>query len=401
MEANSPGAYAGLQLANRYTITEPLAHGALATVLRGDDSVLRRPVAVKAVAAAHADAYRAALRVTATLTHPATVTTYDAIERDGTLFVVQEFVPGYALSSYLRQGLPTERVVTLGVQIARVLSYANRHDVQHGDLTPAAVLVDRRAVVRVNNFGLPRDENYFRETRQLVAASRADLTDESDADASTPEGDAWALGALLWRLLSEPDDARNARRFRADVPVQMRSRIAQALLSTTDSVDALAASLESLADAMERDRTSAAVLTPPALRAAREVAARAASWSVRETLSGPRGWGAAGAADIDLAAPTDPVTVADVGATRSAADLDVRVDGPRLRLPSRPVSSLSSEAPRWTGGLSPDADPPTLPTGPATAGPRINLFAVLLLGGVLFVIFFLIGYFGPLLFGVH
>src|SRR5262249_40531507 len=123
---------------------------------------------------------------------------------------------------YLRGGVPSERAVDLGGQIARVLAYAHAHGIAHGDLTPAAILIDRRAVVRVNNFGLPADTHYF--------ATLADALEERDvADAtlhatrrdSAPVDDVHALGLLLWQLLREQETGA----FRDDVHTGLRDLV--------------------------------------------------------------------------------------------------------------------------------------------------------------------------------
>src|SRR5262245_61818232 len=195
--------------------------------------VLRRPVAVKAVPPALRETYRAALAATTTLVHPATIALYDAIEHDEWLFLVQEYVNAQALAAYLSQGVPSARAVDIGLQLVRALDHVHRREMVHGDLTPAAVLVDRHAVVRVNNFGLPPDVAYFEQMREQVApehdrdAMLVRMTDGADApaarparDEATPQSqDVRAVGYLLWQMLSEPQglDTTSKRVLRPDV----------------------------------------------------------------------------------------------------------------------------------------------------------------------------------------
>src|SRR5258705_6408065 len=68
----------------------------------------------------------------------------------------------------------------------------------HGDLTPAAVLIDRQAIVRMNNFGLPPDDAYFKESVASLGPDAATLPPQS------AEGDVLACGLLMWQVLSEP-----------------------------------------------------------------------------------------------------------------------------------------------------------------------------------------------------
>src|SRR5258708_23122013 len=151
----------GSTLYNRYKLDGELARGALCVVYRGQDIVLRRSVVVKALPADLAPVYRASLQTTAAFTHPAVVATYDAIDRDGWLYLVQEFVPARPLSAYITSGIPSQRTVDLGGQIARALAYAHAHEIIHGDLTPPAVLIDRQASPRADKFGPPPGRGNF------------------------------------------------------------------------------------------------------------------------------------------------------------------------------------------------------------------------------------------------
>ncbi len=169
--AADQNAYAGVWLGDRYLLKDLRAQGGLCAVYRGEDTVLRRPVAVKVVPARWASAYRAALRATATLAHPAAITPFDALEQGDLLFLAQEYLVAQPLGGYLREGAPVRRALDLTAQIARALAYAHQREILHGDLTPAAVLVDKRATARINNFGLPPDDAYFVAMALAVARS--------------------------------------------------------------------------------------------------------------------------------------------------------------------------------------------------------------------------------------
>src|SRR5260370_26719411 len=139
----------GLALAGRYRLTEEVARGALSVVYRGQDDVLRRPIAVKAVPPKHAQAFRAALHATAALTHPAVVAVFDVLEHDGSLFVIQEYVQARPFATYLQAGLPVERATRLAGPIAPAIPYSHPHHGLPRGLTPAPVLVDPPAAGRL------------------------------------------------------------------------------------------------------------------------------------------------------------------------------------------------------------------------------------------------------------
>lgn len=390
----------GQLLHNRYALDAVLATGAVAVVYRGRDTVLDRPVAVKAVPLAVAAPYREALALTASLTHPAAIALYDAFEGDGHLLLVQELVDGRALSAYVRAGLPTERALDIGVQIARALDYAHARGIVHGDLTSSAVIVDRRAVVRINNFGLPPDSIHFTRlcraleadapTRLVGAASAAAPTAGEDGEVqwdATPAGDVRAMALLLWQVLAEPQAGQaEARVFRADVPEAVRDVVWRAALPATVAeaiadAETLALALEEVATAGARQRPAIPELTPPALQAVRA----AGSPGLPPWAAAPHqldeGWGA-----------TPERRHAQVSGVPGTTPTEMEV--PRLRLPSRGTESGGTgqparRAPRWPSGSQAVVSGGRTPAPPAG---QVNVALVIAIGVALFVLFFLIGY---------
>lgn len=417
MAAEPDHVHLGLQIGGRYRLTSDLALGGLCAVYCGDDVILGRTVAVKAIAPALEGDYRQALRATASLAHPAVVAVFDAVPYAGWLFLVQEYIPAKPIGHYVHAGVPAQRAVHLAAQLARALAYAHGLDVVHGDLTPAAVLVDRYAVVRINNFALPPDAEYFTALAQQaalaaadergVAAAPSEVPSEapSEVPSEVPTGparDVWAVGALLWQLLATPATHPSAqegtgewsgiRRFRPDVPEAVRGLVRQCVYpdepGAIREAAMLAAALEEVQTRLAAEHPSAAPLTPPVLRAARDAAADAAG---RGPLAAASLLASASASSSVFNAPTEPV-LTDEAATQPGADFMTPAGAPRLRLPSRPLGepvapfASTPPVPRWE------------PSRVATPGPHarseysMSLVTVLVLGTVLFVLCFAIGF---------
>jgi len=419
--------YAGVWLAERYLLKDLRAQGGLCAVYRGEDTVLRRPVAVKIVPARWDAAYRTALQATATLAHPAAITPYDAIEQDGQLFLAQEYLVAQPLGAYLREGAPIRRALDLVAQVARALAYAHHRDILHGDLTPAAILVDKRATARVNNFGLPPDDAYF--DALALAVARSEQASSLSApysvaphaeDAFYPDdaptlaaqrpgadtlgpwgrgesvGDVWAAGALLWLLVTVPviDDANGAmgvatnepglagpRAFRPETPQELRALARRCILpghpQRIADADTLVIALEDLAHALEVERPQVAAPTPRALVAARAAARREAERARREALAGLQ-------ATWSPDAPTDPLPYQafDAGATRAATDFaasnvgvgEVRGGVGGYAMPAPPRTS-SMPAPTGQPLRLPSRSIPPTDAYPAADGRRHSSFS--------------------------
>lgn len=258
----------GRVIQRRYLLQRLVKQGQICAVYQGFDQVLQRPVAVKVAAAEQTATYRAALRLTSQFAHPNIIGVYDLIIEPDAFYLVQEYVDGDDFSALLQTQLTPYQVADFGVQVCRALMYAGTpsRKVCHGDLTPAAVIRDRSGLVRVNNFALPSDTNYFttwsvvgNDGRALADAQLpwGQLTDERRAD------DARAVGLLLYQTLTArapgatavepPADGR--LRFQRNVPPELCNIVARAIVRQhpqyITTAEALYAELKPLAEALE------------------------------------------------------------------------------------------------------------------------------------------------------
>ena len=392
----------GLKLVERYQVAERLSDGGLCAVYRGQDLTLRRPIAIKVVPPSHVESYRAALRLSASFSHPAVVCVYDMIEQDDSLYLIQEYVAARALSDYLLAGLPVERAVDIASQIAFALSYAHVKGVIHGDLTPAAVLIDRHALVRLNNFYAPADETYFTRARDAVAR---DIRLEHEADRRAA-GRNWGCHRTGLSSLAH-DDGERQRKVISQPICSFAQRVRMSLKHSLPSCDRIfdassapsaitaaevAIELERLSNDYAAARSGSIPDVPAAIKAYRALA-ESAEWSNEPTI-------ASGRSAIEQVARAAPgprrggtqVFPSEAGnALEPSADMPFGV-APRLRLPSRPISDGASlrAVPVPSAAVMGDAQP-DLPHEAESGG--LPLTPLLLLGAVLFVLFFLVGFY--------
>lgn len=140
------------QTIGRYEIIAELGHGAMGSVYRAHDPTMDRTVAIKTILAAAlsgplAQEYRERFireaRAAGRLSHPGIVTVYDVSEKDGTPYLVMEFVSGRSLAAAMDAGerFSIDRIYELGQQVAEALGYAHRNGVVHRDVKPANILL--------------------------------------------------------------------------------------------------------------------------------------------------------------------------------------------------------------------------------------------------------------------
>ena len=204
---------AGTTVAERYRITGRLGRGGMGTVWRATDELLRRQVAVKElhlpeIGLSDADADRSRdralreARSVARIRHPHVVVVHDVVEQDGRPWIVMELVDGRSLADVLREDGPLDaaRGRRICAAVAGALRAAHEHGVQHRDVKPANVLIERATGrVVLTDFGIARvpGSATISETGAFVGSPEYTAPERMSGGGAGPESDLWSLGALL------------------------------------------------------------------------------------------------------------------------------------------------------------------------------------------------------------
>ncbi|MBM2614008.1 serine/threonine protein kinase [Actinoplanes sp. LDG1-06] len=209
MDVNSD--LAGAVLGERYELREPIGAGGMAVVWRAYDHVLARTVAVKIVAPEPGEEHRIRreARAAAALSHPniAQVHDYGELTVGGRSFpyVVMELVEGGTLGERLSSGPVTPRLaMRICSEIAAALAAAHAAGLVHRDIKPANVMLGPTGA-KVVDFGIAAatSPSGTGELTAEVLGTPAYLAPERLIDdAVVPASDVYALGVVLYRLLS-------------------------------------------------------------------------------------------------------------------------------------------------------------------------------------------------------
>jgi eukaryotic-like serine/threonine-protein kinase len=203
-------------IGGRYRLRALLGRGAVAAVYLADDCRTGTVVALKLMPLA-ADwspqvrdewRERIAREVTAAsrLRHPDIVAMFDAGIDPGQAWLALEYVGGVDLSRYTQPQrlLPEPLVLRLGARIARALAHAHRRGIVHRDLKPGNVLVNLpQGVLKLADFGIARLHDAAATRTGMTLGTPAYMAPELlHGEAATPAADTYALGVLLYELLS-------------------------------------------------------------------------------------------------------------------------------------------------------------------------------------------------------
>jgi eukaryotic-like serine/threonine-protein kinase len=204
-----------------YKITAEIARGGMGSVFEAvrDDDAYEKIVAIKLIRANLADAliaqrFRAERQILANLDHPHIARLLDGGQSDdGTPFLVMEYVNGEPIDVYCQsRALPISDRLKLFRDVCSAVQFAHQRLVVHRDLKPNNILVDTAGQVKLLDFGIAKlvdgaqlDEhgNAIAMPTEANAMTPAYASPEQiKGEAITTSSDVYALGVLLYRLLT-------------------------------------------------------------------------------------------------------------------------------------------------------------------------------------------------------
>ncbi|BCK55322.1 serine/threonine-protein kinase [Nocardia wallacei] len=150
---------AGERRFGRYRLDRLLGSGGTGLVWLAYDTVERREVALKVLAAApvevpHRQRFTREARLVSQLRSPHLPRVHAFGEIDDRLYLAMDYIPGSTLAALLRDGpLPPGTAAAVVAQIAAALDTAHRAGVTHRDVKPSNIIVDSGGTAHLIDFG--------------------------------------------------------------------------------------------------------------------------------------------------------------------------------------------------------------------------------------------------------
>jgi serine/threonine protein kinase len=199
-----------------YEVLEELGRGGMGVVYRARHLGLNRVVALKMVLdARHASAeelarFRSEAEAVAALQHPNIVQIFECGTHAGLPFFTLEYVPGGSLAAKVRERpLPPAESARLTEQLARGVAYAHDMGIVHRDLKPGNVLLAADETPKITDFGLAKRlglrsaEDALTRTGSILGTPSYMAPEQASPEREVgPAVDVWALGAILYRLIT-------------------------------------------------------------------------------------------------------------------------------------------------------------------------------------------------------
>ncbi|HEX5323089.1 MAG TPA: serine/threonine-protein kinase [Capsulimonadaceae bacterium] len=196
-----------LGMLGKYERLDVLGHGASGIVYLARDTLLRRQVALKEIAAQGEEKQRflEEARVLDRLRHPNIVRVNNVDTIGGKVVIDMEYVAGRNLQEILRDvggSLPVPEAVSIAAQVCDGLSFAHQNHTVHRDVKPANILVSPEGQVKLVDFGLAEvlgTNSYAGGAGTYAYMAPEDFEEDERSDA---QSDLWAVGVILYEMLT-------------------------------------------------------------------------------------------------------------------------------------------------------------------------------------------------------
>ena len=196
-----------------FTIVKKIGEGGMGTVYMARQESLERMVALKILPRQFSEnpefveRFRREARAAASLVHPNVVQIYHVGEERGVHYFAMEYVEGQSLEGLMAEGrrFEVDEALDTAMHVARALDAAAEKGIVHRDIKPANVMVDRKGVVKVMDFGLAKPSGELNNITQpgLVVGTPAYMSPEQGEGSEVDcRSDIYSLGMVLYKLLT-------------------------------------------------------------------------------------------------------------------------------------------------------------------------------------------------------
>lgn len=200
-------------VSGRYRVVEPIGAGGMSTVYRAVDMQTGQDVALKILDekwVGHSDVvarFEVEARSMMEIEHRNVLPVYDVSTGGREPFIAMEYAAAGSLADWLaRYGpMPPRLAVGTMIQVCKGVAAAHATGIVHRDIKTHNVLISRRGVCRVSDFGIAQTDFSFLTKTGLALGTLGFMAPEQRKDAKHvgPQADIYALGATLFHLLTD------------------------------------------------------------------------------------------------------------------------------------------------------------------------------------------------------
>jgi len=253
---NDYSKFIGKILDKRYKILELVGIGGMACVLRAQDLVMNRIVAIKILNDEYNGNEQAETRfideskAVAMLSHKNIVSIYDVAIYPDIKYIVMEYLDGITLREYLdnKGALPWNEACIYILQVLRALEHAHSKGVIHRDIKPQNIILQKNGEIKVMDFGIAKIPTSAAMSGDKAVGTVYYISPEQASGKETGAySDLYSVGILLYEAVtgtlpfkaSSPmkvaamqvnDEPQNPRDIVLSIPVGVSQIILKAMM---------------------------------------------------------------------------------------------------------------------------------------------------------------------------
>ena len=195
-----------------YSDVRQIGAGGMALVYRATQVSFKRQVAIKVLMPTYASDSQFAERflreaeTVASLSHPHIIPVYDFGQRDGTFYMVMEFLTGGDLMQWIHRGLEEEEVLQIISDVASALHFAHEKGYVHRDVKPDNIMFREDNSAVLTDFGIARQKNANNQVTvagSILGTPKYMSPEQLQGHPVDGRSDIYSLGIMFYEMLTK------------------------------------------------------------------------------------------------------------------------------------------------------------------------------------------------------
>jgi len=198
-------------LISHYRIIEKIGEGGMGVVYKALDTKLNRTVALKFLPPRllcndEAKArFEHEAKAASALNHPNIATIHEIDEAGGRCFISMEYLGGGSLKELLKdKDLSMKEILDLALQIGEGLNAAHESGAVHRDIKPDNIMLTKRGLAKIMDFGLAKLKGVTRLTREGTTLGTLQYMspEQVQGKGTDRRSDIFSFGAVLYEMVT-------------------------------------------------------------------------------------------------------------------------------------------------------------------------------------------------------